>query len=172
MYTWFLRERKTEGSSCSLRLEQPSNVTVVDLVPSGAAGLGLGRVPEEILLLLVDEVLAGVEVHIGRWDAAALGPEHVAEQEDDVQGNTEVARDEGGVVKGLTAEDEDAVVLGEGDDAAEEEGDVAAPDAEGCLVGHDAVGDVLRLAALAEVDVGDEDGDPGQQAEDGSLKSC
>lgn len=123
---------------------------------------------EEQLLLAVDDVLAAVEVGLVGGDTTALGEDHVAEEEDEVERDTEVGGDEGGVVEALAGlDDEDAKVLGEGDDAAEEEGDVAAPDAEGRLVGHDAVGDVLGAAGLDEVDVGDEDGDPGQDAEDG-----
>lgn len=41
------------------------------------------------------------------------------------------------------------------------------PDAQRCPVRHGAVGDVLGAAGLDEVDVGDEDGDPGQDTKDG-----
>lgn len=119
------------------------------------------------LLLAVDNLLAGVEVGLVGLDRAALGDEHVSEDEHEVERDAEVAGDEGGIVEELGRLDEDGVVLGEGDEAAEEEGDVAAPDAEGSAVGHDVVGNLLDAAGLDEVDVSDEDGDPGQDTEDG-----
>lgn len=82
---------------------------------------------EVLLLLLVDDVLAGVEVDLVGLVAAALGVNHVAEEGDEVDGDTEVGGDEGGVVERLACVDEDSVVLGQGDEAAEEESDVRAP---------------------------------------------
>ena len=54
-----------------------------------------------------------------------------------------------------------------GNKTAEEQSDVAAPDAERSLVGQGTVRDILGATSLDEVDVGDEDGDPGQNTEDG-----
>lgn len=62
---------------------------------------------------------------------------------------------------------EDAKVLGQGDEAAEEEGTVGADQAEGSDVGHLVIGKALCLARLQEVDVCHQDRDPGQQTEDG-----
>lgn len=56
---------------------------------------------------------------------------------------------------------EHGVVLGQGDEDAEEDGAVGAVDAEGRGVGEGRGGDVLRDAGANEVDVRDEDGDPG-----------
>ena len=92
----------------------------------------------------------------------------MSEEEDEVQGNTEVAGDEGLVVElnagGL---DEDVEVLSQGDEAAEEQSDVGSPDAEGCLVREGVGGNVLRTTCPDEVDVRDEQGDPGEDTEDG-----
>lgn len=100
-----------------------------------------------------------------RADALALGEDLVAGDQDEVDGNTQVSSDEGGVL-GLEVR-KDVVVLGQGNDNAEEQGDVGAPDAERSEVGHGAVGDTLGNAGAAETDVGNEDGDPGQQTKDG-----
>jgi hypothetical protein len=54
-----------------------------------------------------------------------------------------------------------------GNKAAEEQGNVAAPDTERSPVGQGTVRDILGPTSLDEVDVGDEDGDPGQDTEDG-----
>ncbi|KFH40351.1 hypothetical protein ACRE_089840 [Hapsidospora chrysogenum ATCC 11550] len=108
-----------------------------------------------------------VEVDVLGGDAATLGDEHVAKDEHEVQGNAKVASDKGGIVEGLAVPDEDGEVLGEGNQAAEEERNAAPPRAQGRTVGQFAVGNVLHTASLDEVDVRDEDGDPGQKAKDG-----
>ena len=94
------------------RLEEPSNVAVVELLPTRSVGLLDGVLLEEQLLLAVDDILAAVEVGLVGLDAPALHDDHVAEEEDEVQGQTEVSGDEGGIVEGLTIEDKDTKVLG------------------------------------------------------------
>lgn len=131
-------------------------------------GLLGGLVGEELLLLAVDDVLAGVEVALVGADALALGDELVAEDEGEVDGDADVAGDEGDVV-GLEGEagDEGVEVLGDGHEHADEERHVRAPDAERRRVRHHLVGQALRLARAHEPDVRHEDRDPREQAEDG-----
>ncbi|GKT67100.1 hypothetical protein ColTof4_12728 [Colletotrichum tofieldiae] len=152
--------------------KQPGQEGLVEpatLATLAALGLLLGSLArQELLLLAVDDVLAGVEIGLVGLDATGLVVELVAEDEDDVKRNAEVASDESLVL--LLAEvsaGEDIVVLGEGDDDAEEQSAIGAPDTKRCDVRQDLVGDVLRLAGLAPPDVSDEDRDPGEQTEDG-----
>lgn len=101
-------------------LEQPRNVAVVEFGPAGAVGLGLGLGSKELLLLAVDNVLATVEVGFVGLDTAALCDQHVTKDENQEERNAQVGGDEGGVVKRLALQDEDTIVLGQGNDAAEE----------------------------------------------------
>ena len=152
------------------RLEKKRDVPVVELIPSLGRRCLLCLPLDKLSLLIVNNVLAGEQVDLVGRNAAALGDDHVANDEDEIQGNAEVASNESSVVKlavHLATVEEDGEVLGECDDAAEEEGDVASPDAQGRAIGHDAVGDILCAAGLDEVDVRNEDGDPGEQTEDG-----
>lgn len=128
----------------------------------GVPGLLGGLVGEELLLLAVDDVLAGVEVALVGADALALRDELVPEDEGQVHRDADVAGDEGDVV-GLDGEagDEGVEVLGDGHEHADEERDVRAPDAEGRRVRHHVVCEALRLARAHERDVRHEDGDPG-----------
>lgn len=121
---------------------------------------------DKLLLLLVNKVLSGVEVDIAGRNTAALLDEDVAKDEDQVQGNTEVTRDKLGIIERLTGVNEDAKVLGESNETAEEQCTVAAVDTQRGTVGEDAAGDVLSATPLDEVDMGDEDRDPREQAED------
>lgn len=75
----------------------------------------------------------------------------------------EVAGDE---VLDIEAANEDVEVLGERHEDAEGQRDVAAPQAEGRLVAHGLLVNVLCTACLHEVNVCHEDGDPGEQTED------
>lgn len=63
--------------------------------------------------------------------------------------------------------DEDVVALCEGNEAAEDEGKVGACGAEGGFVDEVGLRDVLGFAGANEVDVSDEQGDPGEEAKDG-----
>jgi hypothetical protein len=73
-------------------LKQPRNVAVVELGPSTVRVLLLLRLQSSIVLkLLLDKRLSGVEVRLVRLDELAAGPEHVAEEEHNGNGNTEVA---------------------------------------------------------------------------------
>lgn len=134
----------------------------------GIGGLLGGLVGEELLLLAVDDVLAGVEVAFVGADTFALGDPLVAEEEGEVDGDADVAGDEGRVVvlEG-DAGDEGVEVLGDGDEDADEEGHVRAPDAQGRRVRHHVVRDALGLARAHEPDVRHEDGDPGEQTQNG-----
>lgn len=94
-------------------------------------------------------------------DSAALGDEHVSKEENQVQRNTQIPSDEVLIVeRDAVVVNKDVKVLGEQDEAAEEERNVGSDEALGSDVGHDAVGDVLLATRFEEVDVCDEEGDP------------
>lgn len=100
-------------------------------------------------------------------DGAAAGIPHVAEDEDKIDGDTEVSRDEALVVKVHSIlVDENIEVLSEADKDAEEEADGRTPEALRRDVGKLALWNVLGLACADEVEMGNEDGDPGEQTED------
>lgn len=77
-------------------------------------------------------------------------------------GTYEVAGDE---VLDIEASDEDVEVLGQRDETAEGQGEVAAPQAEGRLVTHALLVNALSATCFHEVNVCHEDGDPGKQTE-------
>jgi len=122
-----------------------------------------------VLLITIKDILASEQVSLMGLDTLGLLDELVSKQQDQIQRNTKVSSDEVLVVKVAIAliVGEGGKVLGQGDQAAPEEGEVGAPDAEGSSVGELLGGYALGFAGAAEVDVGDEDGDPGQQTEDG-----
>lgn len=101
-------------------------------------------------------------------DALALGNEHVAEEHDDVERDSKISSDEVLVVKlAGGGVDEDVEVLGQGDEDREEQDDDGTPVALRGDIGHGAVGNVLGATSTEEEEVGDEDGDPSQDTEDG-----
>lgn len=120
-------------------------------------------------LFAVDLVLSGPQIRSQGIHALATSCELVPEDQHQVQRDTEVGRDEVLVVEvaPLRVVGEDVEVLGQGDDNAEEQGTVGAGNTERRGVGHALDGDLLGLASTHEVDVGDQDRDPGQQTEDG-----
>ena len=122
-----------------------------------------------VLLIAIKDVLAGEQIGLVGLNALGLLDELVSEQQNQVQRDTKVASDEVLVVKVAIAlvVGEGSKVLGQGDQAAPEQGEVGAPDTEGCGVRELLGGDTLSLAGAAEVDVSDEDGDPGEKTEDG-----
>lgn len=123
---------------------------------------------EVLLLFVINEALACEEVSLGGLDSLALCDEHMAKQEDHVDWDTNVSGDKVDVVElDAFGVDESVVVLGQADEDAEKQGDTSANHACGRDVGHGAVGQVLGLAGAQEVDVGDEDGDPGEDTKDG-----
>lgn len=121
----------------------------------------------KLRLLIVNALLP--TIHIRR-----LGPHHlrlhnelVAQDHDDVERDAEVVRDEGRVVEAASGEP-DAEAFEDGDQAAEEESAVGAGFAEGGFVSERAVRDALRAAGVDEEDVGDKNGDPGEETEHGN----
>ena len=90
--------------------------------------------------------------------------ELVPSDHDKIQRDAEVARDER-----LDRECADKRVVGleERDEAAEEKGNVRAPCLRGRYVRHVFVADTLRRPCATEVNVSDEDGDPGEETKDG-----
>lgn len=124
-------------------------------------GLLGGLVGEELLLLAVDDVLAGVEVALVGPDALALRDELVPEDEGEVDGDADVPRDEGDVVRlDGEARDEGVEVLGDGHQHAYEERDVRPPDSERRRVWHHVVCEALSLSCPHKRDMRHEDGDP------------
>lgn len=151
-------------------LEQPRDKGLVE--PSTTAGTiplttsSLGS--EELLLLTINDILACIKVDLVGLDAAGLLDELVAEDEAQVDGDAEVSSDEVLVLLlAKVAADKDVVVLGESDEDAHGESTDGTPHAQGSDVGESLVGNALSLAGTAPVDVGDEDGDPGHETEDG-----
>jgi len=136
-------------------LEEPRNpLPVKGLATTGIGGLLGSLVGKELLLFAIDDVLAGVEVALVRAHTLALGVVLVAEDKGQVDGDADVAGDEGRVLLLLgDARDEGVEVLGDGYEAADEERRVRAPDAQGCRVRHLVVGKALRLACAYERDV-------------------
>ena len=119
------------------------------------------------MLLVIDQRLASVEVSLVGLDTSALGDEHVAKEEDEKHGDTNVTSDEVDLLElDAVLRDEGGEVLGEADEDAEEQSNHGADLADGRNVRHGTVVKTLSLACLQEEDVGDEDGNPGHQTED------
>lgn len=128
------------------------------------------RLASQVLgLLAVDLILARPQIRLLGLDALAAGDELVPEDETEVERDTKVSGDEAFVVEVavILAMDEDVVALCEGNDAAEGESEVGACGAQGGLVYEVGIGDVLGFSGAHKVDVGDEQGDPGEETEDG-----
>lgn len=116
----------------------------------------------------INDVLSSVKVCLVGLDALALSDEHVAEEHDDVERDSEISSDEVLVVEVAgRGVDEDVEVLGQADEDCEEQADDGTPVALRGDIGHGAVGDVLSAASTKEEEVGDKDGNPGQDTEDG-----
>lgn len=121
-----------------------------------ASTFALGTVQLEVLqiflLLIINNALSCIEIDLVRFDAARLGDDHVAKQHDDIHGDTDVARDEFlDVEVALAIVQENSEVLGDADEAAEEQSNHGAPVALGGGKRHGAVRDVLSLAGLNKV---------------------
>ena len=151
-------------------LKQPGNKRVIEPARIPPISLLRRRNRQELGLVAVDRVLARPDIRLRGRNTFGLGDELVPEDHDQVQRDAEVRGDEVLVVElavCLRVVHEDVVVLRERDEAAEHERDVRAGQAQGCDKGQGFDGDVLRAPGVDEVDVGDEKGDPGEQAEDG-----
>jgi hypothetical protein len=161
-----IQKRPTEAPGNSTNLEEVSNGVSVDLAP---LRLDLSMVAdllllEELGLLVVNALLAGEDIGgLGRG-VLGLHDELVPNNHDDVKWDTQVRGDEGRVIE---VTEEDVECLEEGDQAAKSNGDVGSNDTEWSNVGEGTVWDTLCLTSLDEVDVANQDGDPGQETEDG-----
>lgn len=128
---------------------------------------------EVLKLLLIDAGLPAVQVSRLGTHALALHEELVPKDHNQVQGDTKVRGDEVLVIPlsvralAIVLGNEEVEALEDGNQAAEDEGDVRAPESAGRDKGHGAVGHVLRAASAHKVDVGHQDRDPGQESEDG-----
>lgn len=113
----------------------------------GVRGFLGGLVGEELLFFAVDDVLAGVEIALVGSDALALRDKLVPEDESKIDGDADVPRDEGNVVR-LDGEagDEGVEILCDGHQHADEERDVRAPNSEGRRVWHHVVCEALCLS--------------------------
>lgn len=129
-------------------------------------------VRHEFGFLTVDDVLTREQVR--RQRRPAPGPSHqlVPSDHAEVEGDAQVSGEEVLVVElfaALAALDvhEDVEIFEDGDDDAEAESEVGAVEPKGRRVVHLRLVDALGAPGFDEVDVRDEDGDPGQEAEDG-----
>lgn len=104
-----------------------------------------------------------------RTNAVGLHDEFVSEDANQVHGNSKVSRNEVLVVKVsvLGAASEDAEVLGQGNQNAEEQRKVRAPETERCNEGHLLVSNTLGAAGFDEEDVGDQKRNPSAETENG-----
>lgn len=124
-------------------------------------------------LLLINASLPAVQVGRLGTDTLALHDELVSEDHDEIQWDTQVGSDEVLVVPlavraGARVLGQEVVeTLEDGDEAAEEQTDVRTPDSARGDKSHGAVWNILSAARAHEVDVGHEDGDPGEETEDG-----
>ena len=152
-------------------LKQPRNKPLVKhlapLLPSPRL-----LVRQKLLLLPVDHVFAREQIRVPGRVPLALLQQLIPEDHAQIQRDAEVTGDEifvveiDGALAGLVV-DEDVKVLEDGDDDAEDEGEIGAVQAERGRVGHLRLGDALGAAGAHEADVRHEDGDPGQQAKYG-----
>lgn len=166
-----------------LHLEEVAERVPVNGVGSDAVGLVVGLLGEPFGLVSVDDGLASPQVGFLRLDLLGLVNDLVAHDHDEVERDTlgkslveslsaesrvvtyKVASDE---VLVLEAANEDVEVLGQRHEAAESQGAVATPQAEGRLVAHGLLVNALRAASLDEVDVCNQNGDPCEETKDGN----
>lgn len=153
------------------RLKQRTERVLVNLAPLALwlrllSGCALRKV---LSLLSIDLGLAAEQVSSLWLGTVRLHDELVPEDHDEVEWDTEVGRDEVLVVPLSVALlwNEVIVTLEECNQAAEDEGDIRSPDASWCDESKLVVGDTLGLASADEVDVGNQDGDPGKDTKDG-----
>lgn len=163
---WNRRKKKKKKKVVS---EQPRHKSPIEpiILP---LRLRLGRRARQISrLLAIDLLLTRPEIRLLGLDPFALGHEFIPEDEDQIDRDPQVRCDELLVVEvaPFRVVCEHVERFGQGDDDAENQGAPGAGDAQGRLVRERGVGDVLGLPGPDEVDVCDEDGDPGQEAEDG-----
>lgn len=105
-----------------------------------------------LLLLTINKTLARIKIHLMRRNAPRLGDEHVSEQQRKVDRNTNVSRDELLVLElGAAVVDKHGKVLGQADEAAEEECNHGAPIPLWRGKGDCAIGEVLRVAGFDKV---------------------
>lgn len=131
----------------------------------------LGGLSCQVLgLLLVNLGLAAEEISSLWPDGLRLHDDLVSKDHDDVEWDTEVSSDEVLVIEVsvcLWVWDEVVESLEEGDEAAEEEGDVGSPNSSWRDKWHLAVKNTLGLAGSDEVDVRNQNRDPGKDTKDG-----
>ncbi|KFY22760.1 hypothetical protein V493_06341, partial [Pseudogymnoascus sp. VKM F-4281 (FW-2241)] len=124
-------------------------------------------------LLLINARLPAVQVGRLGTHTLALHDELVSKDHTEVQRDAQVRSDEVLVVPlavrvlPVVLGNEVVEALEDGDQAAEAETDVRAPESAGGDKGQGAVGDVLGAAGAHKVDVRHENRDPGEETEDG-----
>lgn len=124
-------------------------------------------------LLLINSGLSTVKVRGLRTHSLTLHDKLVPQDHEKVQRDTQVCSDEVLVVplsvRALTRVlgKEEVEALEDGNQDAEAETDVRAPDSAGRDKGQGAVGNVLGTTSAHKVDVGNQNRDPGQESEDG-----
>lgn len=149
------------------QLKEKSESVLINLhAPAGGVEFSLpSLLGKELLLLTINHVLVSVEIGLLRLHHLGLVEELVAQVESQEQRNTQVSGDEVLVVKAV---DEDGEVLEDRDENAKEEGKVGAVGLEGGTPHEISVSvNALGLASSHEENVGDKNGNPSEQAENG-----
>lgn len=163
-------ERKQPAS-----LEQPGNKGSVEPVALVLAWVGLSLsslLCKELLLLSVDGSLSSEQVGVLRADRGAdtlsASPKLVTKDHDQVERDTNVTGNEGLVIPvAVLVLDKDVKVLEDGNEDGGDKSTVRSSSSEWGDESQLIVGNTLGLASANKVDVGDKDGDPGKDTEDG-----
>ena len=173
------RPRRQKGKSLSLvatsytRSEQPTHEPTVESLRALLPLRPLRLLGQILLLLLINDILAGIEIRILRRPALTLLDKFVPEDHSQIERDSQITRNEALVIEvlqtGVAALDmhKGVKVLEDGDHDAEGQSEVCPIQAKRRGVGHLRVGDALGAPRFDEIDVCDEDGYPGQKAEDG-----
>ena len=153
-------------------LEQPNSERPIKPTPAPLTVLHLRHLRrlrrQELLFLPINDILPRIKVRLMWPDPTGLEPGLVTKDQRQIHWDTDVSGNEILVVKvTIVSLRENGEVLRECDEDGESKGAVGAVDAEGSDVGHCRVGDVLGAARTDEVDVCDQDRNPGEETEDG-----
>lgn len=161
--------RRSSHVLLGTQLEYKTDSLLVNLLPLAhratlISGLLVG---DELSLLIINGLLARVEIRLMWQGTLALHEELVSEDHDDEQWNTEVASNDVAPVDHALVSGWNKVVesLEEGNQAAEEESSNGSGGTEWCNVGQSSIWNALCFASADEEDVRDENGDPGQDTE-------
>ena len=151
--------------------KQPTNKPPVKPAPLLLPSPGCLR-RQKLLLLPINHILARPQIRRLPRPSLLFLQQLIPQYHGQVQRYPQIPRDEILVVEihrafsGFIVH-KNVKVLEDGDEDAEHEREIGAVEAKGGGVGHLGIGDALGAPGAHKVDVRDENGDPGQQAEDG-----